>query len=171
MGDQPPPDPAAERRARTRELARLILDEMDRPTSPEREASLARREREDAEALAHSYRLSGQRAATVAEAVNALAYAVETLPPDGPFDEIEVVIAGLCGYKSSLSMGPLPGTGPCRRSVVLAVHAPSGSGRSSRCLASGTNVELAAYLRRATAAEIGSVVEELARSLQRDRSG
>ena len=151
-------------------MARLILEEMEKPTSPEREAYLAQKEREDGEALEHVYRLSGQRKATVVEAVSALAYAIETLPLDGPFNEIEVEIEGLCGRKAILSLGPSPSKVPFKRYIELTVFTPSGLSKSSQWLNSGTNAELAAFLRRASmAAEIGAVAEELVLSLQRNR--
>src|SRR5262245_61927196 len=106
MSDQPPLDAADGMEARTRELARLILEEMDKPGSPEREACLTQKDREDSEALEQFYRLCGQRKATVVEAVSALILALEALPLDGPFSGIEVEIEGLCGRKAMLSLRP-----------------------------------------------------------------
>jgi hypothetical protein len=170
MSDQPPPDPAADMRARAQELARLLLEAMDTPTSPEREAYLARKEREDREGLEHFYRLTGQCKATVAEAVNALAYALQTLPPDGPFDERKVEVEGLCGRKAILSLEPSARNTPFMRSIVLTVFTPSGLSTSSVWLAHGTNADLAAFLQRESlVTEIGAAAEERVISLERHR--
>jgi hypothetical protein len=169
MNDQRPLDPAAGMEARTRELARLILEEMDKPTSPEREASLIQKEREDSEAMEHFYRLSGQRKATVVEALSTLAFAIEALPLEGPFNELRVEIEGLCGRKALLSLAPSPSR-PLKRYIALTVLTPTGLSNSSQWLEWGTNAELAAFLRRESIVpEIGAVAGELVISLQQHR--
>lgn len=169
MSDQPP-DPAAEMKAKTQALARLILEEMNKPTSPEREAYLAQKEREDCEALKHFYRLTGQCKATVAEAVNTLAYALPSLPPEGLFDANKVEVEGLCGRKAILSLEPSTADRPLKRCIILTVFTISELSTSSVWLAYGTNAELAAFLQRESlVAEIGAAAEDGVISLERNR--
>jgi hypothetical protein len=170
MSEQQPSGPPVEAPTRAQAFARRVLEEMDRPKSPEREAYEAQKELEDREALTHLYRLTRQCKATAVEAVSTLAYKLKELPPDGPFREAEVDVEGLCGRKAVLRLGPSPLNTPFSRYIELTVFTPSGVSHSSQWLTCGTNAELAAFLGRETIeAEIAAVAEELVLSLERSR--
>lgn len=164
------PTPGAERElTRGQELAQWVLEEMNKPVSPERKTYEAQKALEDRESMTHFYRLTRQLKATVAEAVSTLAYKLKEMPAVGPFEDLVVDVTGLYGRKATLSLGA--SNSPHLRAVVLTVFTPSELSKSSTWLTCGTNEELAAYLQRETlVAEIGAATEEAIISMERNRS-
>ena len=61
MADDKRFDPASDTVARSKQLAKDLLDALDKPISPEREVYDAQKEREDREALERFYRATGQQ--------------------------------------------------------------------------------------------------------------
>ncbi len=170
MTDPPPSDPADGMAAGARQLAKDLLDELDNPASPQRLAERARKEREDAEALQRFYRATGQRPATAAEAARELAEVIDRTPAKGPFEPIEIPIAGPGGRKAELRFAHSPTRPQEKRYLELRVYTPSGISNSAQWLLSGSNAELAAYLRAAgTLAEMEGTALELVESLERNR--
>ncbi|MFO0980808.1 MAG: hypothetical protein U1E76_03500 [Planctomycetota bacterium] len=156
--------------ARSRQLAKDLLDDMDRPKSPEREAYEAQKEREDREALERFYIATGQlKPEQVAQrALVELADTIERIAPKATFEPVEVPVT-LAGRKGVLRFAPSPSK-PDKRYVELSISSESGLSTSSQWLESGTNEELAAYLRKpeVIAATIATA-EELVQSLSRNR--
>jgi hypothetical protein len=168
MADDEPLNPPSEATARGKQFAKDLLDTLDKPDSAEREAYEALKEREDRESLERFYRITGQRKATPAEAVRDLADAVEKIPPAGPFEPIEIELEMPGVRRTMLRLAASP-TKPQKRYVELQVYTPSGISHSSQWMESGTNAELAAFLRRTTTvAEIDALADELAVGLQRN---
>ncbi len=167
MSDIEPKPPEALSHAQ--EFAKWILEEMDKPTTPEQEAYETQKELEDREAYKHFYRISGQVKATVAEAISTLIYSLKSLPKDGTFDLIEVQVTGLHGRKAILSLGSSPLKAPFRRYAELRVYTLSEISHSSQWLDNGTNEELLAFLQRASiSSEIDELAKELMISLERN---
>jgi hypothetical protein len=157
--------------SRAKQLAKDVLEEMDKPISPEREAALARKEREDKESLERFYVTTGQ--ATPEEIFKyylaEMATAIECLnPPDGPFDPIELPLS-YKGRKGMLRFAPSPNKAP-RRYVELSIDSESGLSTSSAMLDTGTNAEIVTYLRRPElVAEMIETADERIVSLARNR--
>lgn len=164
----PDPDDMA---ARSRQLAKNLLDEMDKPKSAEREAYEAQKEREDREALERFYIATGQvKPEQVAQrALAELADKIERLAPaDATFEAVEVPLT-LSGRKAVLRFAPSPSK-PDKRYVELSVSSESGLSTSSQWLDSGTNADLITYLRRPdVVADTLATADELAQSLSRNR--
>ncbi len=163
----PDPDDMA---ARSRQLAKDLLDEMDKPKSPKCEAYEAQKERADREALERFYIATGQiTPEQVAQrALAELADTIERMAPTSAFEPVEVPVT-LVGRKDVLRFAPSPSK-PDKRYVELSISSESGLSTSSQWLESGTNEELVAYLRRPEViAETIATAAELAQSLSRNR--
>jgi hypothetical protein len=163
----PDPDDMA---ARSRQLAKDLLDEMDKPKSPKCEAYEAQKERADREALERFYIATGQiKPEQVAQrALTELAEKIERMAPTSAFEPVEVPVT-LVGRKDVLRFAPSPSK-PDKRYVELSISSESGLSTSSQWLESGTNEELVAYLRRPEViAETIATAAELAQSLSRNR--
>jgi hypothetical protein len=168
VSDEPRPDPPAETLTRGQQFAPWVLEEMDKPVSPEREAYEARKESEDRECMTHFYRLTRQLKASVPEVVCTLAYKLKGLPPEGPFPDVVVDVEGLCGRKATLAL--VASDSPHLRAIVLTVSTPSGLSTSSVWLTCGTNREVAEFLKRESlVGEIGAAAEDGVVSLERNR--
>ncbi len=152
-------------------LAKEILDELDKPTSKEREEQMAQKERDDSMTLQEFYVVSGQikQEQLVQRVLLELADKIERLdPPDGVFEQVEIVFA-MNHRKAVLRFAPSPSR-PAKRYVELSVATESGLSTSSQWLESGTNAHLALYLRKpeVVAATIATG-EELKQSLAMHR--
>src|SRR5215813_10612938 len=102
----PNPDDIA---AHSRQLAKDLLDEMDRPKSAEREAYEAQKEREDREALERFYLATGQiEPEQVAQrALHEMAGTIERMAPKTTFAPVEIPVT-LAGRKGILRFAPSP---------------------------------------------------------------
>jgi hypothetical protein len=156
--------------AQSKELAKDLLDELDRPKSDEHEAYEARKEDEDREALEQFYRRTGQVTPDpLQQAIAALAERIEEMPPGvTAFEAIEVPLT-ITGRKAMLRFAVSPAK-PDRRFLDLTVWSASGLSTSAQWLSNGSGDELIAHLRRPEmAADIRSSAEELIQSLDRHR--
>ncbi len=157
--------------ARSRQIAKDLLDELGKPRSAEREAYEAQKEREDREALERFYIATGQvKPEQVAQrALVELADMIERMAPTGAtFEPLEVPVT-LGGRKAVLRFAPSPSK-PDKRYVELSVSSESGLSTSSQWLDSGSSTDLIAYLRRPeVVADTLATAEELAQSLIRNR--
>lgn len=152
--------------ARSKQLAKDLLDELDKPTSKEREEQLAQKEREDREALEQFYLATGQVTPeqVVQRALHELADAIERLDPAGEFEPVEVSFA-FKDRRAVLRFAP-SSTRPAKRVIELSMASESGLSTSSQTLDTGSNAELVAYLRRPeVVGETLATSEELAQSL------
>ncbi len=157
--------------SRAKQFAKDVLEEMDKPISPERAAALARKEREDAELAERFYISSGQYEGEelFAKLLAIMADAIEKLdPPAGAFDAIELALK-YKQRKGVLRFGPSPNK-PERRYIELSIDSESGLSTSSAMLDTGTNTEIVTYLRRPElVAEMLATAEERIVSLARNR--
>jgi hypothetical protein len=153
-----------------KQLAKDLLDELDKPTSPEREAYEAQKEREDREALERFYIATGQVAPDqiLGRALAELADKIERMNPPGPFEAVELPFT-IKGRKAVLRFAPSP-TKPEKRYVELSIQSESGLSTSSQWLENGSNADLVTYLRKPEViADTLSTVDELVESLSRNR--
>jgi hypothetical protein len=130
-------------------FARDVLEEMNKPKSPEREAYEARKELEDCAAIERMYIATGQYAPEKLfdRLLAIMAETIEKLnPPDGPFEPVGLELK-YKGRKGVLRFAPSPNK-PDRRYVELSINSESGLSTSSQWLDNGTNAELVNYLRR-----------------------
>jgi hypothetical protein len=157
--------------ARTKQLAKDLLDQLDEPESKERAEYQAQKEREDREALEKFYIATGQvkPEQVMQRALVELADQIERLnPPDGDFEAVEVPFT-LHDRKAILRFGPSPSS-PDKRYVELSIASESGLSTSSQWLEKATNAELVAYLRKPEViADTIATSEELAQSLASHR--
>jgi hypothetical protein len=156
----------------TKQLAKDILDELDKPTSPEREAQLAEKERADREALEKFYIATGQikPEQVMQRALVELADKIERMkaPVSGPFDMLELPIE-IKGRKGTLRFAASPRKAE-NRYVELSIYSESGLSTSSQWLEQGTAEALVAYLRKPeVVADTLTTVDELMLSLSRNR--
>lgn len=153
------------------QLAKDLLDEMDKPKSPEREAYEARKEREDREALERLYIATGQYPPDQLFAkllANMVAEIERVDPPEGEFPPIELAFQ-YKGRKGVLRFGPSPNK-PARRYIELSLDSESGLSTSSAMLDTGNNAEIVQYLRKPElVAEMIATAEERIVSLARNR--
>jgi hypothetical protein len=166
-GSVPDPNDMA---ARSRQFAQELLHEMDTPKTPEREVYEAQKAREDREGLEQFYIATGQiTPEQVAQrALAELAAQIERMAPTSAFEPVEVLVT-LAGRQGVLRFAPSPSQ-PDKRYVELSLASESGLSTSSQWLASGTNEELVAALRRPEViAETLATAVELAQSLSRNR--
>ncbi len=158
--------------APTKDLAKEILDELDKPTSPEREAQQAEKERRDREALEKFYIDTGQvkPEQVMQRALAALADQIERMnpPATGPFDTFELPIE-VKGRKGTLRFAASPRKAE-NRYVELSVYSESGQSTSSQWLEQGTAEALVSYLRKPeVVVDTLTTVDELMISLSRNR--
>jgi len=154
---------------RSKQLAKDLLEELDKPMSAEREAYEAQKEREDRESLERFYVQTGQKEPTMAaQAIAELIRRIEALPSYLlTFEEIEVPFT-LVRRKAVLRFAPSLSK-PGKRYVELTVWSPSGLSHSSQWLKSGSSEALIAHLRRPEMwGDIYNTAEELMQSLERD---
>lgn len=157
---------------RSKQLAKDLLDELDKPISPEREAQLAEKERADREALEKFYIATGQikPEQVMQRALAELADKIERMnaPVSGPFEQLELPIE-LKGRKGTLRFAPSPRK-PENRYVELSIYSESGLSTSSQWLEQGTAEALVAYLRKPeVVADTLTTADELMESLSRNR--
>jgi hypothetical protein len=156
--------------ARSKQLAKDLLEQMDEPQSKERAEYEAQKEREDHEALERFYVATGQvkPEQVMQRALVELADKIERMNPRGEFEPVEVPLT-LGGRKAILRFAPSPSK-PDKRYVELSIASESGLSTSSQWLDSGTNAELVAYLRKPEViADTLATSEELAQSLASHR--
>jgi hypothetical protein len=156
--------------ARSKQLAKDLLEQMDEPQSKERAEYEAQKEREDREALERFYVATGQvkPEQIMQRALVELADKIERMNPPGEFEPVEVPLT-LGGRKAVLRFAPSPSK-PDKRYVELSIASESGLSTSSQWLDSGTNAELVAYLRKPEViADTLATSEELAQSLASHR--
>lgn len=166
--------------ARSKRLAKTILDALDKPKDPERRAYEEQKDREDREALEKFYLVTGQKPPPHAEstdgpivaALHELADRVEQTPHVGSFAPIDVGFTPVEGTKAVLRFSPLPSTPESGRYVELRVFSKSGQSKSSQWLTSGSNDVLFAYLRRPDAVtEVMKTMREIVEAQQRHGMG
>ncbi len=171
LGTVSDPDKPDDIAARSRQVAKDLLDEMDKPKSPEREAYEAQKGREDAEALERFYIATGQvkPQQVTQRALVELADRIErAAPTSADFEPIEITLT-LVGRKAVIRFSPSPSK-PDKRYVELSVSSESGLSTSSQWLDSGSNDDLIAYLRKPeVVADTLVTAEELVQSLSRNR--
>jgi len=159
--------------ARSKQVAKTILDALDEPEDPERKAYEAQKEREDREALEKFYALTGQKPKpdpAIASALQELADRIAKAPPAGAFEPVDASFT-VAGRNAILRLSPLP-SNPDGRYVELRVFTQSGQSTSSQWLSRGSNDELVAYVRRPEApAEVARTIGELIESLKRNELG
>jgi hypothetical protein len=156
--------------ARSKQLAKDILDELDKPISKEREEQLAQKEREDREALERFYVATGQikPEQVIQRALHELADHIERVNPPGDFEAVEVPFP-FKERRAVLRFAPST-TKPAKRVVELSISSESGLSTSSQCLDTGSNAELVAYLRKPeVVADTLATSEELSQSLSSHR--
>ena len=156
--------------ARSKQLAKDLLDEMDKPKNDEREAYEAQKECEIREALERFYGRTGQvKPDLPQQAIAELAHRIEQMPPGVmTFEDIEVPLT-IAGRKEVLRFAPSP-SNPGRRFIELTVWSQSGLSTSSQWLESGSSDDLIAHLRRPEmVADIRSTADGLIQSLNRNR--
>ena len=161
--------------ARSKKLAKTILDALDEPEDPERKAYEEQKDREDREALEKFYALTGQTKpkpdTTIASALGQLADRIAKASPVGAFDPVDVSFTAVDGRNVVLRFAPLP-SNPDGRYVELRVFTNSGQSNSSQWLMRGSNDELVAHVRRpAATAEVARTIGELIASLERNELG
>jgi hypothetical protein len=153
------------------EFARWVLDEMNKPKSPEREAYEAQKEIEDRAAIDRMYIATGQYEpeTLLTRLLAIMAEIIERLdPPDGPFEPVELKLM-YKGRKGVLRYAPSPNK-PDRRYVELSFNTESDISTSSVWLDNGTNAELVKYLRRPeVVADAIRLADEAIISLARNR--
>jgi len=157
----------------TKQLAQDLLDELDKPKSPEREAYEIRKEREDREALERFYISTGQAKPQliIAHVLADLAAAIETAnPTENTFEPIEVAFT-YQNRKGVLRFIPSPSPKkPERRYLELSIKSESGVSTSSAFIDDGTNESIVAYLRKPeVVADTMATIEDLMQSLSRNR--
>ena len=156
--------------ARTKQLAKDPLDEMNKPKSAEREAYEGQKEREDREALERFYLATGQVKPEqgAQRALAHLADKIQRMTPTATFEPVEVPLT-LAGRKAVLRFAPSPSK-PDKRYVELSVSSESELSTSSQWLESGSNADLIEYLRRPdVVADTPATADELVQSLSRNR--
>lgn len=154
---------------RAKQLAKDILDELDKPTSPERLAQQAQKEREDREALERFYIATGQikPEQVMQRALAELADKIERMT--APATDLFELPIEIKGRKGTLRFAPSP-TKPEHRHVEISIYSDSGLSTSSQVLESGTREALVVYLRRPEViTDTLHTVDELKESLGRNR--
>lgn len=130
-------------------FAKEVLEEMNKPPTPDREAYEAQKElaaRAELEKLSiatgqyEPEELFTRLLALMADTIEALN------PPDGPFETIELKLK-YKGRRGILRFAPSPNKAD-RRYIELSINSESGLSTSSQWLDNGSNAELVRYLRR-----------------------
>jgi len=156
--------------SRAQQFAKDVLEEMDKPTSPEREMYEAQKEREDQASLERLYVATGQYGPEqmFPKLLEWMIEAIEQRnPPDGPFEPIEFALR-YRGRKGALRFAPSPNK-PGRRYVELSIKTESELSTSSTMFDTGTNAEIVQHLRRPTmTAELIEMADDSIVSLARN---
>jgi hypothetical protein len=130
-------------------FARDVLEEMDKPATPEQLAYEAQRDLEERRANEKMYIATGQYEPTklFTRLLAIMAETIEKLdPPPGPFEPVELELK-YKGRRGILRFAPSPSKAD-RRYVELSINSETNISTSSQWLDNGTNAELVTYLRR-----------------------